>query len=153
MAGADIIQIEEPAFIREPQHIDLLKKSISAIYNNKNKAKLLLSFYFGDCGKALDGLASIPADIFGFDFTYSPGLIDKISSNGFPKPISFGIIDGRNTKMESADAIAKILEKPLKKLGKDGCHVTSSCGLEYLPRNYAIKKLELTAKVANLLNG
>jgi methionine synthase II (cobalamin-independent) len=55
--------------------------------------------------------------------------------------------------MESADETARSLEKALAKVDADYCHITTSCGLEFLPRDYAVKKLELTSQVAGLLNG
>lgn len=152
-AGAGFIQIEEPAFVREPQPHDLFKSCLENIAGSKDAAKIILTFYFGDCVAFWNHLADFPADIVSLDFTYSPGLLDRIAVDGFPRPISFGLLDGRNTRMESADETAKSLEKALAKIDIDGCHITTSCGLEFLPREYAIKKLELTSRVAGLLNG
>lgn len=151
--GVEYIQIEEPAFVREPDNFDLFKTVISSISRNKGNAKIILAFYFGDCAAVLDRLPEIPADMFGLDFTYSPTLLERLKNDGFSKPISFGILDGRNTKMERPDDVAGDLEAIVGKLDVDECHVTTSSGLEYLPKDYAVKKLELTSKVAALLNG
>ena len=152
-AGARFIQIEEPAFVREPQHYDLFKSCLENIAGSKGTASIILTFYFGDCVPLWGHLADFPADIISLDLTYSPGLLDRITADGFPGPISFGILDGRNTRMESADETARSLEKALGKIDADSCHITTSCGLEFLPRDYAIKKLKLTSKVAGMLNG
>jgi 5-methyltetrahydropteroyltriglutamate--homocysteine methyltransferase len=151
--GASVIQIEEPCLVRNPEHFELFKASFAKLIRHKQNSKLALTFYFGDAGKVIDRLYEIPADIFGIDFTYSPGLLDKISIDGFPKPLAFGVLDGRNTRLESGDEIAKKLEKVLKKLNGREHHITTSCGLEFLPKKHAIKKLELTAQVAKMLNG
>ncbi len=152
-AGAGFIQIEEPAFVREPQHYDLFISCLENIARSKGKAKIILAFYFGDCVPLWNHLPDFPADFLGLDFTYSPGLMDRISADGFPGSVSFGLLDGRNTRMESADELAGLLEKALAKVDSDCCHITTSCGLEFLPRDYAIRKLELTSRVAELLNG
>lgn len=151
--GAAFIQIEEPAFVREPEDFQLLNESFTILARNKGKAGIILAFYFGNCTPLIDRLSEIPADMFGLDFTYSHGLTEKLRREGFPVPISFGILDGRNTKMESPETIAGELEPLVARLGFDGCHVTTSCGLEFLPRDYAIKKLALTSEVVSLLNG
>lgn len=152
-AGASLIQIEEPCLVRNPEHFELFKTSFAKLILQKQNSKLSLTFYFGDTGIIIDRLPEIPADIFGIDFTYSPGLLDRLSIDGFAKPIAFGILDGRNTKLESADEVAKKLKEVLNKLNVPEHHITTSCGLEFLPKKYAIKKLELTAQVARLLNG
>ncbi len=152
-AGAGFIQIEEPAFVREPRHYDLFISCLENIAGSKGTAKIILAFYFGDCVALWNRLSDFRADLFCLDFTYSPGLLDRMAADGFPGPISFGLLDGRNTRMESADEIARSLEKALAKVDADYCHITTSCGLEFLPRDYAVKKLELTSQVAGLLNG
>lgn len=151
--GTDYIQIEEPAFVREPGDPELLKSVMSTICAARGRAKIILAFYFGDCGRIIDRLTDVPADMFGFDFTYSPGLIERLKTGDFEKPIAFGLLDGRNTKMESAHRIADSLEGVLSKIEAEECHITTSCGLEFLPRNYALKKLQLAAEAASLLNG
>ena len=151
-AGAKAIQIEEPSLIRNPQDFGVFAKGFDIIASSKGCAQLILASYFGDSGTIIDSLAETPADIIGIDFTYSPGLLDRLAANGFSKPIAFGILDGRNTRMESADEIARSLEKVLPRINGD-CYITTSCGLEFLPRNYAIKKLKLTSRIAGLLNG
>lgn len=152
-AGAGLIQIEEPAFVRQPKHLDLFISCLENIAGSKGSAKIILAFYFGDCVPLWDQMTDFPADFIGLDFSYSPGLLERIATDGFPGAVSFGLLDGRNTKMESADETAKLLEKALARIDADCCHITTSCGLEFLPRDYAIKKLELTSRVAGLLNG
>ena len=152
-AGANIVQVEEPWLVRNPERFDLFKAAYAKFAQAKGMARVLLTFYFGDAGRIIDRLSEIPADMFGIDFAYSPGLADKLAVEGYPKGIAFGLIDGRNTKMESAADMARQLEQMLKRMKGDEFHITTSCGLEFLPRSYAIRKLELTSKVAGLLNG
>jgi 5-methyltetrahydropteroyltriglutamate--homocysteine methyltransferase len=151
-SGADFVQVEEPWLVRNPEYFDLFKDSFGQLLRNKGNAKTILTFYFGDTGKIYDRLGAIAADMLGIDFTYSPGLLERLASEGSPIPLSFGILDGRNTKLESASQIARSLEPILIKVTGD-CHLTTSCGLEYLPRSYAVRKLQLTSETATLLNG
>jgi len=152
-AGASIIQIEEPWLVRNPEQFDPFLSSMDKFNQFKGNAKILVALYFGDSGRLYDRLSEIPANMIGIDFTYSPGLLGRILADGFPKPIAFGILDGRNTRMEDAGKMARAIEPVLAKMNLSDCHITTSCGLEYLPRQYAIRKLELTAQVAKLING
>jgi 5-methyltetrahydropteroyltriglutamate--homocysteine methyltransferase len=150
--GAEYVQIGEPWLVRNPEYFDLFRESFARLINAKGKSKIILAFYFGDIGKIFSRLDEIAADMFGIDFTYSPGLLQRIASEGAPQPISFGILDGRNTKLESASQVARSLEGAIKRIPGE-CHITTSCGLEYLPRAYALRKLQLTSETVKLLNG
>jgi 5-methyltetrahydropteroyltriglutamate--homocysteine methyltransferase len=152
-AGAAFIQVEEPWLARNPEYFDLFKEAFGRLSSAKGAGKLILALYFGDIGAIIKRLENMPADMIGIDFTYSPGLLERLAVDGFPIPLSFGILDGRNTRLEAAAEIARSLEPALAKAAGGECHITTSCGLEYLPRMYAIKKLELTAEVAGLING
>jgi 5-methyltetrahydropteroyltriglutamate--homocysteine methyltransferase len=150
--GAEFVQIEEPWLVRNPEYFDLFREAFEELVKSKGKAKIILAFYFGDVGKIYGRLEELSADIFGIDFTYSPGLLKRIELEGSSKPLAFGVLDGRNTKLELASNIARSLENVVGKMPGE-CHITTSCGLEYLPKAYATKKLQLTVEVAKLLNG
>jgi 5-methyltetrahydropteroyltriglutamate--homocysteine methyltransferase len=152
-AGASIVQVEEPWLVRNPEQFDLFLSSFAEFIKAKDAAKTLVAFYFGDANQIYERLTEIKADMIGIDFTYSPGLLRKVLADGFERPLAFGILDGRNTRLENADDIAASLEPVLGKISQSECHITTSCGLEYLPRKYAIKKLELTAQIAGKING
>jgi len=150
--GVEYIQIEEPSFVRDASKFDLFKECVTKAASGKGKAKLILAFYFGDCTPHLEKFSELDVDMLGLDFSYSPGLLKKLSG-GFSRPLSFGILDGRNTRIEDPQKVADGLAGILKNSKFDECHITTSCGLEFLPRQYAIKKLELTGRVAELLTG
>jgi len=57
-------------------------------------------------------------------------------------------MDGRNTKLETREAIFPILDAVLPKAGAT-TYLNPSCGLEYLPRERARQKLETMARLAH----
>jgi len=152
-AGAQYIQIEEPWLARHPEYWELFKTAFPKVISGRNSAKIILAFYFADINSIYSRLTEIDVDMLGIDFTYSPGLLDKMISDKFSKPMALGMLDARNTKLENAVEIAGQITPLLKNIKGDECHIMTSCGLEYLPRGYAIKKLELTAEVAKIING
>ena len=150
-AGAKVIQLDEPAVIHHPEDFDLITAGYKKLKAATNSVSILLAFYFGNATPQLAKINEIPADGFIFDFTYSPGLDQAI--DGFDKDIGLGFIDSRNTKMERVDDAAKQAVKLLSKVKSDTAYITTSCGLEFLPRKRAFDKLKLCADVAGILRG
>lgn len=148
--GATLIQIEEPAISQNPQDIALLQKYLKIISVGRHP-EVLLGLYFADAAPLVDKLVELPVAGILFDFTYSRNLFGALK--GFPKNLGLGIIDGRNTKMENIDELRTKTEKLLASLGNQTIYVTTSCGLEYLPRDRAFDKLRLSAEFANTLKG
>ena len=97
----------------------------------------------------VDGLAfgAMPADLLGLDLTYGPKLADRIATAGAPRTLVLGVVDGRNTKLETRDALLRTLDRALPGL-RGPVGVGPSCGLELLPRDRARAKLENMVAIA-----
>ena len=150
-AGARVIQIEEPAILAHPEDIRLLRQLLEPLWAARGTAQLVVATYFGDAEPLYAQLNSLPADILALDFTYSPRLMETIAATGASKILALGIVDGRNTRLESADDVARQVDTLLRHYTLDAIHLLPSCGLEYLPRDRARAKLELLAHVRQLL--
>ena len=86
-----------------------------------------------------------------FDITYEPALVDCILSEPGDKLLALGAIDGRNTKLDDIGQVAAIVERvagALETHGVKEMHLQPSCGLEFLPRDRAKRKLELMREIA-----
>jgi 5-methyltetrahydropteroyltriglutamate--homocysteine methyltransferase len=158
--GAEMIQIDEPAILKYPQDWRIFEKAMAPLLLAREKAgaagrrpELALYVYFHDCAPLYERLVSLPVDVVGFDFTYNPKLIDFVVSAGSPKPLALGLLDGRNTKLEIPDDIARQLDRLLPKIHGGRAYLGASCGLEYLPRDRAFAKLELLPKIRAAMNG
>jgi len=149
-AGAATIQIDEPAIVRNPNDYEMLRDAIGVLAKRKGKSSLALYTYFGDVAPIYEKLQGLPVDILGLDFTYSSHLLDRVSHDGTDKRLGLGIIDGRNTRVETKEEVFKLLNKILPKLKGDSCSINPSCGLEYLPRDKAYRKLANMAKLKKL---
>ncbi|MGD0124579.1 MAG: hypothetical protein ABSF46_04415 [Terriglobia bacterium] len=152
-AGATVIQIEEPALL---QHVDdflRFEQCLTALARSKDSAQLALSIYFGDPAAVYDQLQTLPVDILGLDFTYSPGLADRVISNGTARTLMLGLVDGRNTRLEDPAAVARQLEELARGAGLNRAYLSPSCGLEYLPRDRARQKLKQLAVIRNTFLG
>ena len=152
-AGATMIQVEEPALLKYPDDFPRLEQSITALAMSKASAQLALAFYFGDPAPLYDHLQTLPVDLLGFDFTYSPRLVDRVASNGTARTLALGLVDGRNTRLEDPAALARQLEKLARGAGSNSAYLSPSCGLEYLPRDRAQQKLKHLAVIRKTFLG
>jgi 5-methyltetrahydropteroyltriglutamate--homocysteine methyltransferase len=152
-AGAALIQVDEPAILKHPEDFSFLKSGTEVLAGWKKSSQLMLAFYFGDAAPLYSKLQSLPVDVLCLDFTYGPNLAAVIAKEGSSKALALGLIDGRNTRLEKADEIARQIEKILKSVKSDGAYLTSSCGLEYLPRDRAQLKLKHLKTVKDTFGG
>lgn len=159
-AGAEFVQIDEPAAIKYPNDWNIFEASLTPlveardkIIKNGHKLELALYVYFRDCAPLYEKLLALPLDVVGLDFTYSPKLVDIVASEGSPKPLALGLIDGRNTRLEDPAQIARQIERMLPKIKGERVFLGPSSGLEYLPRDRAFAKLELLSKVRVQVQG
>jgi len=150
-AGAQFIQLEEPAILAHPEDIRLLRQLLEPLWAACGTARLVVATYFGDAEPLYAQLNSLPADILALDFTYSPRLRETIASVGASKILALGLVDGRTTRLEHADAIAEQVDTLLRHYALDAVHLLPSCGLEYLPRDRARAKLDVLATARRLL--
>jgi 5-methyltetrahydropteroyltriglutamate--homocysteine methyltransferase len=153
-AGAEHVQMDEPAILKYPEDWQVFVRGFDHILRSrdqlKQKGKRLeigLYVYFQDAAPLYEKLASLPVDVLGIDFTYNPKLVDLVAAAGSPRPLGLGLVDGRNTRVEEASAVARQVEKILPKMAGDCVHLGTSSGLEYLPRDRARAKLELLSKI------
>jgi 5-methyltetrahydropteroyltriglutamate--homocysteine methyltransferase len=152
-AGAEIIQVDEPAILKNPADFDLFAAGLRALAEAKGGARLALYTYFGDAAPLYERFQELPVEVLGFDFTYSAGLLDRIVREGSAKALGLGLIDGRNTKLEDERSVLKALEILLPAIKADDSYLNPSCGLEYLPRDRAFLKLQNMAKIKAVISG
>jgi 5-methyltetrahydropteroyltriglutamate--homocysteine methyltransferase len=152
-AGATSIQVDEPALLKHPEDFSAFASAVSALAARQAAARLILAFYFGDAAPLYPKLQQLPVDGLCLDFTYSPGLPEIIAAEGSSKTLAFGLLDGRNTRLEDPAPLARQLERMLGGLKSDVAYLTFSSGLEYLPRDRAQLKLRRLAGVKKTLLG
>jgi 5-methyltetrahydropteroyltriglutamate--homocysteine methyltransferase len=146
-AGARLIQIDEPYLLQHPEDIDVARQAWATLAAARGGARLACYTYFGDASALYDELQGLPVEVLGFDFTYSPKLARRIAEAGSAKTLALGLIDGRNTKLETREGVFPILDQVAPRLGETA-YLNPSCGLEFLPRDRARGKLETMARLA-----
>ncbi|MGH7859139.1 MAG: hypothetical protein ACREQY_17570 [Candidatus Binatia bacterium] len=150
-AGATLVQIEEPSLLQHPDDAALVRGALTTATAEKGGARVSLVTYFGDAAAVYRELVDMPVDMLGFDLTYSPGLPDLVAAAPPPVPVALGAVDGRNTKLDDTEAVGRVVQRVTDALGAKGIdevHLQPSCGLEYLPRDRALRKLERMREIA-----
>jgi 5-methyltetrahydropteroyltriglutamate--homocysteine methyltransferase len=139
-AGATTIQIDEPALLDAPEDLELAAEALYVI-TSELEARTILATYFDDAKRLGPQLFDLPVDGFGLDLV--AGAENEVLVRDVPpeKFLQAGIVDGRNTKLEDAEDLARAIVWLSSLVGPDCLMVSPSCGLEFLPREKARAKL------------
>lgn len=146
--GAEEIQVDEPAILKNPEDFNIFSEAVERLAEVKGNSRLDLYVYFGDSVPLYEKFQNLPVDLLGLDFTYSPKLPDLIEETGSNKDLGIGLIDARNTKMENPEEIISLLQRILPNVNSGKVYLNPSCGLEFLPRDRAVEKLENMVGIA-----
>ncbi|MEO8322864.1 MAG: hypothetical protein ABI571_01855 [Actinomycetota bacterium] len=142
-AGAETIQIDEPALLGAPEDLDLARRGLEIITGElkREETTTVLATYFGDAKRLGTDLFTLPVDGFGLDLVAGPensGLLPSLPSG---KRLQAGIVDARNTMLEPVDALAAQIAELAATVGAENLMVAPSAGLEFIPREKARAKL------------
>ena len=147
-AGATDIQIDEPALLDAPEDLDLGAEAVYLLTSELKGAETTLATYFGDIKRLGPQLFDYPVTYFGLDFIAGPENFQLVEQLPAEKKLQAGILDARNTKLETVEEVARVIELLESKLGADRLRVAPSSGLEFLPREKARAKLQRLADAA-----
>ena len=144
-AGADWVQLDEPALVQDRTAADLnaATRTYRDLGAQTERPKILVATYFGRTGTALPVLAKAPIEGVGLDFTGPDAgaaqLTDLAAAGGLPgKRLIAGVVDGRNVWINN-------LEQSLTTLGTllglaDRVDVAPSCSLLHVPLDAAAER-------------
>jgi 5-methyltetrahydropteroyltriglutamate--homocysteine methyltransferase len=151
-AGAPVIQVDEPAILRHPSDLVVLGEALVVLARGKGTARLSLATYFGDVSPLYDEFQNAAVDILHVDLTYSAKLARLIADRGSGKLLSLGLVDARNTRLETKETVFPVLDLIARRL-RGPVHLAPSAGLEYLPRDRARAKLETMRRLRDAYVG
>jgi len=145
-AGATLVDIEDPGLVHDPQHIELAREAYRRIA--AAGVPIAVQPYFLPADRILETLASFPLAQIGVDVrsrdTTALRRLDVFKG----KTVVLGIVDARNTRLETASELAELVEEALKLVPSDSLWLAPTTGLEYLPHDVASKKLTALAEAA-----
>ncbi len=133
--GAGLLQIEEPALVRDmdAQDVALFDKIYDALLASVSSCKILLQTYFGDVRDIYPQLISKPFAGIGLDFLEGRQTYDLVEQYGFPadKILFAGLVNGKNIWKNHYENTLQVAGA----LRKQGIHVvlSTSCSLLHVP--------------------
>jgi len=151
-AGATLVDVEEPALAAHPEHIDLARAAFERLATAG--VALALHPYFFPVDAIVDALAAFPIAQLGVDVRSretSARAIDRIGA--MTRTVVLGIVDARNTRLETPRELGELVEAALKKVPAERLWLSTTTGLEYLPHDVAVKKLNALADAARTAGG
>jgi 5-methyltetrahydropteroyltriglutamate--homocysteine methyltransferase len=150
--GAKIIQIDEPSIGTAPHDFALLHKSAEALVHDLPHARIIMAFYYTPLAPLFSDLMTLPVDVIHLDFTYDgKKLLEKIQKSSIKKSLGFGMISGRNTRLEPIDPIITSIRDHIKANKPAMVYLSPSSSLEHLPRKNAREKIRLLSKIKSEL--
>lgn len=146
-AGARYIQIDEPALLQAPDDVALVRRALGPVVADAEPAEVTLATYFGDAASLGPEIFDLPGDVMGLDLVSGPRNLDVIKRAPRGAKIQAGIVDARNTKLESVDELLDVIESIETAIDGSDLRLSPSAGLEFLPREKARAKLQRLGEV------
>ncbi len=139
-AGATFIQFDEPAILRHKGDWAIFEQAMQQLTRGLT-AKLALSTYFGDVSGIYPQMLSLPFAVVGLDFVQGARNWEAVTAAPFSKELGFGIVDARNTRLESPQELFRAFARIARVVPLERVYVHPTAGLEFLPRERAQEKL------------
>ena len=152
-AGCKHVQIDEPALLDAPEDLDLAAEAIYLLTNELKEAETTLATYFGDIKRLGPQIFEYPVTYFGLDFVAGPENFQLVELLPPEKKLQAGIMDARNTKLETVEELDRTIDMLTAKVGEDRLRICPSAGLEFLPREKARAKLARLGEAAESRGG
>ncbi|MFQ5472297.1 MAG: uroporphyrinogen decarboxylase family protein [Dehalococcoidia bacterium] len=140
-AGATSIQVNDPMIAVQKDGAALAARALTKMLDGIDAETGVYTWFAGAFG-ILHHLLDTPADVIGLDFVWGPDSWEALKDVDFDKKLGFGIVDGRNTRLETEGEIADAIKRVSEFVPPERLYVNPSCNLEYLPRETAFDKLK-----------
>ena len=150
-AGAQYIQIDEPAISTRLDEIDLAIEALG-IATKGLKAKTITHICYGNFKALAPKLMKLPVDQIDLEFANRDfELLDTFKRMRFTKEVGLGVVDVHDHRIESAEEVVANLRKSLKVFKPEQIYVDPDCGLKTRSPEEAIQKLKVVVEAAKIM--
>ena len=158
-AGADVVQIDEPYLQARPEPareyaVEAIDRALDGI-----EGETVLHTCFGYAHIVKDRLSGYPFlrelnDCSATQLSLEaaqPDLEPEVLREVPDKTIVLGVLDLGATEVETPELVAERIRKALAVVGPERLVVAPDCGMKYLPRERAFRKLQAMVEGARLV--
>jgi len=142
-AGAEYIQIDEPAVSVRPDELPLAVKALGRAAQGL-KAKTITHICYGDFDVIYPALLDLPVDQIDLEMANSRyDLLERFKAQPFTKEIGYGVLDVHNHRVETKDEVKQGILRGLEVLKPEQMYVDPDCGLKTRTMDEAFAKLQV----------
>ncbi|MBI1977332.1 MAG: hypothetical protein HYS55_01115 [Candidatus Omnitrophica bacterium] len=152
-AGAPYIQFDEPALLNHKEDLKLFFQVYEIVTAQLTKAEKILNLNFGSLDGIYPKILEVNVERIGLDLSKGHRNWEVMKQAPFNKKMMAGIINARNTKMESETELNQAIHDLGEHMSLEQVWLSTNCSLEFLPRSNARKKMELLSQTAKQLRG
>jgi len=145
-AGAQYIQIDEPAISTRLDEIDLAIEALGIVTKGL-RAKTITHICYGNFSALAPKLMKLPVDQIDLEFANRKfELLETFQNLRFTKEVGLGVVDVHSHRIESVEEVIKNLERSLKVFSPEQIFPDPDCGLKTRTPQEAKEKLRVVVE-------
>jgi 5-methyltetrahydropteroyltriglutamate--homocysteine methyltransferase len=150
-AGAEYIQIDEPAIHARPEELDIAIEAMGIVTQDL-KAKTISHICYGDFAAIYPAVLQLPVDqldlaMVNYDYKY----LDLFEAHPFTKEMAIGIVDVHRHELESVKEAAEGIRKGLRHVAPDRLLPHPDCGLKTRSVDECVAKCRVVVEAAKVV--
>ena len=148
-AGAQYIQIDEPAISTRPDELELAIEAMKVATEGLT-ATTITHICYGEIAKIYPRMLDIPVDILDLEMVNSGySLLHIFAEHPFRKKLSAGVVDVHSHAIESPEEVVEGLRRVLKQFSPEQLLIDPDCGLKTRTVQEAKDKLRVVQEGVN----
>jgi 5-methyltetrahydropteroyltriglutamate--homocysteine methyltransferase len=152
-AGAQYIQIDEPAVSTRPEEIDLAIEGLGIVTEGV-RAKTITHICYGDFEKVYPRILELPVDQIALEMSNSGyDLLRLIKKHPFTKELGLGVLDVHTHLIETKEKVKKDIQETLEVIPPERVVVNPDCGLKTRTQEEAYNKLKVMMEAVGEIRG
>jgi 5-methyltetrahydropteroyltriglutamate--homocysteine methyltransferase len=147
-AGAQYIQIDEPAIHARPEELDIAIEAMGVVTQNL-KAKTISHICYGDFAAIYPKVLDLPVDQLDLAMhNYEYRWLNLFDEHPFTKEMAIGVVDVHSHRLETVDEAAEGIRKGLKYVTADKLLPHPDCGLKTRTVEESLDKCRVVVEAA-----
>lgn len=153
IAGAKVIQIDEPALSAREDELDLVIKTMHEVTRGLD-AKTIMHACYGNYERLYPKMLKIPVDQFDLEMSNSGlDLLDLFMRYPFEKELAFGVVDVHTHVIEDKDLVKQRIRKALGIVDPSKLYIDPDCGLKTRTVEEAKAKMQVIVDATTEVRG